>query len=60
MKLARTDRSAWTELMFTVDRWILVGIFFLMGAGLFIGYAASPAETMSPLRHFFPTKEKRR
>ena len=56
MKLARTDRSAWTNLMFTVDKGILTAIFLLMAAGLFIGYAASPAvaERLElPALHFF-------
>lgn len=56
MKLARTDRSAWTELMFTIDKGIFACVFLLMLAGLFIGLAASPAVAerlnLDPL-HFF-------
>lgn len=56
MKLARTDRSAWTELMFTVDKGILVCVFLLMAAGLLVGLVASPAVAerlhLEPL-HFF-------
>lgn len=56
MKLARTDRSAGTALMYTVDKGILVGILLLMGAGLFFGYGASPAVAKRigvPEMHFF-------
>lgn len=56
MKLARTDRSAWTELMFTVDKGIFVCVFLLMAAGLFVGLVASPAVaerlSLDPM-HFF-------
>lgn len=56
MKLARTDRSAWTQMMFTIDKGILVSIFLLMTVGLLIGLVASPAVAerleLDPL-HFF-------
>lgn len=56
MKLARTDRSAWTQLMFTVDKGILISVFLLMAAGLFFGLVASPAVAerlhLDPM-HFF-------
>lgn len=56
MKLARTDRSAWTQLMFTVDKGIIICVFLLMAAGLLVGLVASPAVAerlqLEPL-HFF-------
>jgi cell division protein FtsW len=56
MKLARTDRSAWTELMFTVDKGIFLCVFLLMAAGLLVGLVASPAVAerlhLEPM-HFF-------
>ena len=56
IKLTRTDRSAGTALMYTVDKAILVCILILMGAGLFLGYGASPAVAKrigAPEMHFF-------
>lgn len=56
MKLARTDRSAWTELMFTIDKGIFACVFLLMAVGLFVGLVASPAVAerlgLEPM-HFF-------
>jgi cell division protein FtsW len=56
MKMTRTDRSALTDLVFTIDKGILACILMLMSAGLFIGFAASPAvaERLElPALHFF-------
>lgn len=56
IKLTRTDRSAGTALMYTVDKSLLVCILLLMGAGLFLGYGASPAVAKRlgvPEMHFF-------
>ncbi|TNE42134.1 MAG: cell division protein FtsW [Alphaproteobacteria bacterium] len=41
-KLTRTDRSAISEWAWTIDRTVLGGIMLLIGAGLFLGFAASP------------------
>ncbi|TNE58566.1 MAG: cell division protein FtsW [Alphaproteobacteria bacterium] len=41
-KLARTDRSAISEWAWTIDRTILGCIVLLIGAGIFLAFAASP------------------
>lgn len=46
MSFSRTDRSRLAEWWFTVDRQLIVLIFVLMGAGLLLSLAASPAIAM--------------
>ena len=43
MVFARTDRSLLSSWWWTVDRWNLVAIFFLIGIGCLLSLAASPA-----------------
>ncbi len=43
MRLSRADRSRFTDWWFTVDHVLLVSIFILMGVGLVLSLAASPA-----------------
>ncbi|WP_068085947.1 FtsW/RodA/SpoVE family cell cycle protein [Polycladidibacter stylochi] len=40
--VSRTDRSAFSEWLWTIDRFMLMGILLLMGAGIVLSLAASP------------------
>jgi cell division protein FtsW len=55
MSFSRTDKSRLAEWWFTVDRSLLVAIAILMGVGLLLSVAASPAIAMKrgfPTYHF--------
>ncbi|WP_310619086.1 FtsW/RodA/SpoVE family cell cycle protein [Flexibacterium corallicola] len=41
--VSRTDRSAFAEWLWTIDRYMLLGIFVLMASGIVLSLAASPA-----------------
>ena len=43
MRLTRADKSVLSDWWFTVDRLMFFGLLLLMGAGLVLSLAASPA-----------------
>jgi cell division protein FtsW len=56
MRLARTDTSVLARWWFTVDRMLLIAILALIGSGLVLSLAASPAVAVRrglPVFHFF-------
>ncbi len=57
--VSRTDRSAFAEWLWTIDRYMLIGIFTLMVSGLVLSLAASPpvAERIGLESFYFVKKQ---
>lgn len=57
--VSRVDRSAFSEWLWTIDRYMLVGIFILMVSGLVLSLAASPpvAERIGLESFYFVKKQ---
>lgn len=48
MSMSRSDRTGFSAWWWTVDRWALIAMFALIGIGLILAFAASPAATGGP------------